>query len=409
MVIKMNFEEFKKEVIKYFVFVTLRRMEDEKRFTGLPDIKFVFNDEGIKYFKDLIKESMYDGIYHIFNTLNINDTYYLERGEVVEALDVLKKHQENFLKYDNGIRKINSNTFFIKVPKIDEFFDLLSQIVYLSMVKVKENNEFDNEFLTSLWLRMNPSDLDDVNRFLKRELSFMKSDYLIDKGYFLETELNIKNKYDLCFETRRNDNWYETNYHLRFSLVDTEKQFTFPMIHYGLSEENGKKVCYIYAIQDDKSLIRNADIESDLQSIKKSLRNKYVKYTFLLSLKYFIELLKEYNIEMIKVPLMQVMNYAYHENLSLVTENIFPMKYSESKQKVYEKFLSKGMIDEELLEYQNDKEWFNKFHDKQDIISKNKTERLIETFMVLNEKCDLIEILNDPFIEDENLNIKIKK
>ena len=43
------------------------------------------------------------------------------------------------------------------------------------------------------------------------------------------------------------------------------------------------------------------------------------------------------------------------------------------------------------------------------MISKNKTERFIYTFMVLNEVFDNIEICNEPFIQGDELIIKIKK
>ena len=51
---------------------------------------------------------------------------------------------------------------------------------------------------------------------------------------------------------------------------------------------------------------------------------------------------------------------------------------------------------------------YYRFVDKQDIISKNKTERLLNTFLVMNEKYDNIEFMNDPFIEDDYLSVKTK-
>lgn len=41
------------------------------------------------------------------------------------------------------------------------------------------------------------------------------------------------------------------------------------------------------------------------------------------------------------------------------------------------------------------------------IVSKNKTERLIETFMLVEERFRDIEILSEPFIQDENLIVKV--
>lgn len=404
----MNFEEFKKEVIKYFIFITIRRMDEEKRFTGLPDIKFVFMDDQISFFQKLINEKINSGIYEISNTLNVFEKEYLELDEVNEALDILKKNKNDYINYEKGLLEINDNTFFIKVSNLPEFINLLAKIQYYRSVNLNTEEVFENEFLSAIWLRMNPSDLLDVNAFLKRELSFMTSDCFIDYNSF-NPSINNFNNYNVSFESRKNGNCYETNLNLCFYLFKNDKQFFLPMIHYAISEENGKKICYIYGIQDDKKLVRDEEIAKDLQGTKKTLRNKYVKYTFLLALKLFIELLKQMGIEEIKVPLLQVMNYEFHENLSLINEKIFPIKYPKHKQEVMDAYIAKGVMYPSVYEYIHDKELFERFHEKQDIISKNKTERLVETFMILNEKYDLFDILNDPFIEDENLNIKIKK
>ena len=47
--------------------------------------------------------------------------------------------------------------------------------------------------------------------------------------------------------------------------------------------------------------------------------------------------------------------------------------------------------------------------DKQDFISESKTEGLIKLFYRVMNQFDNIEILNDPFIESEYLEIRIKE
>ena len=71
---------------------------------------------------------------------------------------------------------------------------------------------------------------------------------------------------------------------------------------------------------------------------------------------------------------------------------------------------SKDKIDNEddSGQYEHLKKQYKRFYDKEDLVSFNKTERLVYTFMELEEKFKNIEILNEPFRSGEYLLIKIK-
>ena len=73
-----------------------------------------------------------------------------------------------------------------------------------------------------------------------------------------------------------------------------------------------------------------------------------------------------------------------------------------------EKEYNDGNLTDKVLDYIHDKNMYYRFVDKQDIISKNKTERLLNTFIIMNEKYDNIEFMNEPFIEGDYLIIKNK-
>ena len=64
-------------------------------------------------------------------------------------------------------------------------------------------------------------------------------------------------------------------------------------------------------------------------------------------------------------------------------------------------------MNDETIKYLHEKQIYHNFVDKQYVISKNKTERLVETFLALNDKYSISDFLNDPMIEDDNLNMKI--
>lgn len=173
-----------------------------------------------------------------------------------------------------------------------------------------------------------------------------------------------------------------------------------PEVYFQIIDTGSKKTCYIYAIQSskDERMNENEKIEESLIDIKRQLRNKYVNYKFVLALKFFIEILRENDIYDIKVPLLQLFNYDYHVSMSEEYKRLMSC---------YEKDVSEGRLTYDSDIYKYTKKEFDKVADKQDIISKNKTERLIGTFIVLEEKFGGINILSEPFIEDENLIVKV--
>ena len=196
--------------------------------------------------------------------------------------------------------------------------------------------------------------------------------------------------------------WYEANKKISIFIKDDSNRccLHLPEIYFQTIDENGKKICYIYAIQTSKyEKYWNKDnmIEDSLIHIKRQLRNKYVNYKFVLALEIFIKILRENDFYDIKVPLLQLLNYDYHINMSESYKNKIALLNAAISE-------GRGTYDDH---YKYVKEKYDKIADKEDIISKNKTERLIGAFMVLEEKFGDINILNDPFIEDESLLIKV--
>lgn len=393
-------------MMKYFVFVIIRRLPAEGKYTGIPNIRFVFNQQTITYLEKMMQTNFQDGRYCI-NTNLVENTEYLENDEFEEVIHSLRQNNIDYQKYLTSERVPKEKEIFLPIRDAFSFFQLLTDIVNDLRKEFGFNREEEDNLLSSLWLRMGPRDLQNIQGFLKRELSFLKHHLEKDVDCF---DTNIISSDDqIYYQIQRNGMGFETNLNIVFYLVHGNEYYYFPMIHYGISEEDGQRVCYIYAIQDSKKLVKSDIIERKLQSIKKNWRNKYVKPTFVLSLSFFITLLKENKIDKIKVPLLQVLNYDYHCNLSKIMEESFMVKYPSMKQNIIERCLKENLSSPILSEYQEEKERMLHFVHQEDLISKNKTERLIETFLVLEDKENNLERLNDPFIEDEYLNIKIKR
>ncbi len=312
-----------------------------------------------------------------------------------DALDEMEKHNKKSTNYLRRVKKEYENKkykdgdIYINVDDYHKFFYLLNEIV--TTYRKLENTPLRRgiSFIRSIWLRMSPSDIIDVNRFLEKQLTFLKNVNILPDYNKLYKEYEDIPVYLISIF---NEDWFETNKNISFYferegemlydgiIIQRNYRYKLPSIHYELIKEDGEAVCYIYGIQSIREE-KDEIIKEKIQPLRRELRNKYVSPDFVIALKIFLDYLCDKEIYTIKVPLLQVYNYTYHQ------------------------FISNKL----KKEYDQNHDSYNKFVDKEDIISKNKTERLVETFMVLSEKYDNIEFLNEPFIEGDYLLINIRK
>ena len=364
------------EVIKYFITKTIPDMNSS--VYNLSYIKFVFNDEALD---EMSKYNEY------------------EAGKLREIKN----------NYESG--HLDENAIYIKIEDYKMFFYLLKEIVI--KYGQRENKGLRNSYniMRSIWLRMSPSEINDVLLFLKKQLFFLKTDDILPyyKKFFKKYE-----DLEIYYENKANDDWFETNNNIKFSFVRSGKfdeelpldfEYNLPSIHYALNKENDEGVCYIYGIQNIGKF-KDEIIKEKIKPLKRQLRNKYVSSEFILSLRFFIELLSNNGINTIKVPLLQVFNYQYHEDLSDSLQRAYSSY--ENKEELEQKY-KEGNRDDIVLDYMHDKTNYERFYGKADMISKNKTERLLDTFRVYSEIYGDIEFLNDPFIQGDYLIIKINK
>ena len=105
-------------------------------------------------------------------------------------------------------------------------------------------------------------------------------------------------------------------------------------------------------------------------------------------------MLKREGIYNIEVPLLEVLNYDYHAITGKRTKEMFERQWRDIT----------DLEECEMEQYELDKELYEKFVDKEDFISKNKVEGLVDLFYRVKEQFDDIEIIPDDF----KLNVKIK-
>lgn len=325
----------------------------------------------------------------------------------IESVDYLRKIKK---EYETEIK--NNEDVYIKVNDYKSFFFLLKEITMAF-----DNTQYGRlrdcyELLESIWLKMSPDDINNINLFLKKQLIFLRNANLIPYHYKF-----YKNYQDIpvYYRNRSNTEWFETANNILFSferknnknndILQNDYYYHLPSIHYALTKENGNGVCYIYGIQNIEKE-KDEVLKERIQPLRRKLRNKYVSPDFIIALKLFIDLLADNHIYTIKVPLLQVFNYPYHKHLSRKIKKAY--EGYENKEEL-ERKLKEGSRENMVLFYEHTKKMYEKFVGKEDIISKNKTERLVEAFMVMSEKYDNIEFLTDSFIESDYLLINIKR
>ena len=159
-------------------------------------------------------------------------------------------------------------------------------------------------------------------------------------------------------------------------------KYNFPAIHFEMVRRNGKPTCFIYGIQDlPRSLSWKSDeIKEKLQPLRRQFRNPYVSADFIISLGLFFDYLYEQQFRDIEISSLQVFNYLYHENIA---------HWSEEDLKKY------GKVE------------INKNYSNPDLISRNKTERLLHTVIELMEHYPSIELISEPFVQSENMIIHL--
>ena len=357
---------------------------------------------------DVIKTFLYRTIPDMISPeCNMDFISFLFSEEDVEKLEkiVVDDDREDKLMGFNSINLLYENNNnpkedSIRINDYDKFFDIMT-LIFNECEKRKKSG---NDFIRSIWLRMGVEDLSNVESFLIRQLEFLKNDQPLYYEYFRNEDLFI-----MCVGSE-NPEFFETNSYARFVLTDSNlNKYRFPVVHYGISKENNNPICYIYGIQNSNTKNEsNEEIDNFLRPVKKDLRNKYVSKDFILTLGMFLDMIYEKGIDEIRVPIYQVFNYPYHENLSNIL-NLVYNGYEDIEKKELEDEYNKGIEDDKVLDYMHNKVMYDRFSGKEDMISYNKTERFINTFIVMNDVFDNIEICNEPFIEGDELIIKIKK
>jgi len=349
----------------------------------MPYIKFLFDLDTLKSFN---------------NYLDKDDNDYNKGLNSIKYLTQI--YQES---------KTDKDQLYIPVHDSKRFFELLEKLVE-SYSKKKGHALLNHyNFIRSIWLRMGVNDINDVEGFLERQITFIRGEAALPD--YKEIKKFDEHNF-LAYSVNENDDWFEINKNIVFSLRRSPESFlepvvdySFPAIHFAFGKSDGKITCFIYGIQSLNEC-HNEEIKNDLQPIRKKLRNKSVSADFIIGLSLFFDYLYDQGVTNIEIPTLQVFNYLYHVYLS---KNIFDnfSSYTESDIAEIEDLINQGVYTDKVTDYLHTKKMTNRFVDKEDSISYNKSERLINILLELVDRYPTIELMSEPFIHGENLKIKL--
>lgn len=175
---------------------------------------------------------------------------------------------------------------------------------------------------------------------------------------------------------------------------DEDKTHSLPQIYYDICLEGEQKVCYISAVQNELSRKKIPKVERLLYKLNKDIEEENVHPNRLYAMKIFLEILKEHKIRNIRIPILHVLNYRYHELLSKEHKEAFEQKWAKDRIEEFES-LNGWRLKRTLEEYQTDQINCNRFIDKQDLISKLKTENLIHLMLECTNQDPSLVLRND--------------
>jgi len=351
-----------KETVELFVNTVVTEINSGKE---IPKVNFIFPESAFKLF-NYVKENPFE-------------------KEGSWTPDIEDKDIER-LRLENQ-QDTNSQTIYVNDPV--RFFELLTELIN-SWLDFKEKYYEKNSGRAVL-----------IHQF-KRLLLRMGVQSAKNVGTY-ENAVILAAKKDA-------QSWCETSEKMTFVLTDGNLENstqTLPSIYYGIREENGEKICYIYAIQNERDKVESKKIQRRLYKLNKGLDKTDVHPSQVLVLETFASMLKEIGITKIKVPARQVLSYSYHELLSEEAKKTMTKWTPEYLREIeeYPNFRRKKLLEE----YEWDKVWSSHVIDKADFIEKAKTEGLFKIFYRVSQQFGSISVLNDPFIEDEYMNVRINR
>lgn len=182
----------------------------------------------------------------------------------------------------------------------NKFYKNLINLVYKCLIFYNLEETYDNikMILSFIFTNITNVEMNDLNTYLNKYISFMDDKILLNKKGEKNTTLGV-----LKYQIQKQSIQQETPYSFKSYFENNNSKYALPRISYGID----KGVCYIYAIQNKDSKINtdskyNFEVKQKLRTINSSI-SKYRNVTpsFVIALSLFMSFLNENNINKVKV------------------------------------------------------------------------------------------------------------
>lgn len=325
-----------------------------------------------------------------------------KNGKVIIDGDELPIGFNTIIEDERYFGDCNNSTLVIKNK--DSFFDLLLQYVSLELnfkrKTIPNISDYDKVklIITYLFANATTEDFLDPENLIMRNIGFLSDTTFeqfndgisIDTNSFIDSKITIKN----C----KNSIFMETPYKMEISLTNGTDIYPLANISYGISEENGQKVCYVYSLMNKISKQENSyskKIKRLLYKLNDGIlqqeSKEYLQYknniseyypenisdvtpSFVLALSIFMTLLQKENIHTIKVV------------------PYLPIRY-----------LSRDIASSNMEDL-NKKQELNARNNR---IQENATDKFIRTFMRVKYHMKDLEIFSYPYDSNEFLMLSL--
>lgn len=371
--LKPTFENVTREFITDTLYKIL--FSDE-----LPNFDFEFREnEAIEFIKKTLQD---------YRNKFKDESFFKELQE--KHKKILQKVEE---KSNNNMKPV------MIVSNYKQFFELLRQFYEKNIELFFKRTNFsgfpvyekDNCF-EQIWLRCTVEDFNNPEMFLSKQVQ-MINDKTFDE-YDEETylgKLDFLNDNIICIKNGIARTWDENTREIIITIYDKKyynntelwdrPHCTLPVIRYGIYEKDGKKICSIGSIQSRRKSLEDKEIYDKQDINKKVERKKYkvnsevpeeyidqVEPKSILALSLFINILNKKGITDVEIPCMYVLDYEYHKKMSKKLLEDFKKEWTKSRK------------DKAPLLYKEEFNYLKQNYNKQDLISKIKTERMIKKF-----------------------------
>lgn len=338
--------------------------------------------------------------------------------------EVLNEAYEGIIKINDLEYKINFNTminhepllmkennmFCININDIDLLVKQIEEYLLLELKLDRKRYNFLSEkdsaklLITYLFVNASTKDFDDINQYVKKYISFLK-DNLLEEVIVLKNT-NIFEGDVLKVNKVKQSIFMETPYKIEMSLIDgkdSKREFTLPEISYAITEENGKKICYIYSIMNKYKKVQD-ESEEQIKYKKRISRLLYKLNKGVYDLE--ADEFKEYNAGESDYYPENVTDVSVGAVLSLyIFINLIKNQVSEIKAVPYlpMRYISRENAYENSLEI--DKK--EKLEKRNNSIQSNATDKFIRTFRRVSLYIPEMNIDSYPYEYDEFLNCSL--